>query len=313
MKILFVASNSEENDPLASLNLIREVTELQARYLKLGNVDFAFMPDLPLEGLPSTIREHRPDVLHIAAHGNDKNLSFSNSSGKAVAVDADVLRAILQNQSLKLVYLNSCDSHGIAESLVASKTARVAIGTSATISNHAARTAAVTFYENILAGRSVYDAFEQCDSMLKALNGGAVRAKVFAVPGLNLNEEILRPTAQLVAQFIPRGTPKRSRDGFYSLMLGVRGCPIGTAQVTFVSDNVTVTQRASPIAGAFWATEHIWLADEEHRVLALGLKDTQGSFLVSGTICEAIERYFVGQGLAIPHNGGRHTILLIVV
>jgi len=299
MKVLFVASNSQENDPLASLNLIKEMTELQKRFLSMGYTDFAFLPDLSLEDLPNAVRDRRPDVLHLAAHGNNQFLSFTNTTGRAFRIDADMLRALLQNQPPKLVYLNSCDSHAIAEALVATGAARVAIGTSATISNQAARAAAVTFYENIMAGRSVKVAFEQCDQMLRAMNDGTVRAQVFAAPTVTLASEILRPVVRLVASF-KGANPRRSANGQYTLTLGVRGCPVGTTQVTFVSDNVAITARASPAAGQLWATQHLWVADADHRLLALGLKDPEGSFLVSGMLCEALESHYGSQDSAMP-------------
>lgn len=296
--MLFVASNAAENDPQASLNLISEVTELQRRFLTLSYTDCAFLPDLDLEDLPGAVNDRKPDVLHIAAHGNDQHLTFSNSEGEMVQLDVDRLRRVLRNNPPKLVYLNSCDSHAIAEALVAAGAAKMAIGISATISNRRARTAAIAFYESILAGQSVGEAFEQCDGILDVTGAGGVRAKVFPSSPDMLNEETLRPAAKLVAHF--KGKPRCSANKQYTLVLGVRGCPAGTKQVTFAADNAVITARKAPIAGQLWATEHEWLADADHPLLALGLREVNDHFLVSGSLCKAIEHHYASERIAVP-------------
>ena len=80
-------------------------------------------------------------------------------------------------------------------------------------------------------------AIEQCDSNFRAMNDGTVRAQVVAAPTVTLASEILRPVDRLVAR-LTRVNPQRTANGRIQFDLGRSRLPVGTTQVTVVSDNV---------------------------------------------------------------------------
>jgi len=94
----------------------------------------------------------RISMLHYSGHSEASGLLL-RESGQDKLLQADKLRTFLQAQNnLKLVFLNSCYSEGIAEKL-AEAGVPVVIGTDSGIQDVAARRIAAKFYE-ILGGGS---------------------------------------------------------------------------------------------------------------------------------------------------------------
>jgi hypothetical protein len=104
------------------------------------------------------LHQHRPDILHIAAHSADKKLYLANYENETVQLDADMLLTFLSDVSPpRLIYLNACNSQEIAKDLI--RVVPMAIGSTAPISVKAGRATAVSFYERVLDGSSVGKAF----------------------------------------------------------------------------------------------------------------------------------------------------------
>jgi hypothetical protein len=105
------------------------------------------LPALKLEEIVGQLRSRRPDVLHLAAHGTSRAFFLSSDRGKTVALGATKLLTFLPlDNPPRIVYLNSCDSHEMAQALVESGRVKTAIGSTAPIANDTARNGAVTFY-----------------------------------------------------------------------------------------------------------------------------------------------------------------------
>jgi len=150
MKILYIAANPYDQK---ELDIGPEVTEIQRRVWGATSVDFVVMPGLKFEDLASTLNQHRPDILHIAAHAGNKNLYLANQENASVYIDAEMLLTFLSDISPpRLVYLDACNSQGIAEELT--RVVPMAIGSTAPISVKATRATAVSFYERVLDGSS---------------------------------------------------------------------------------------------------------------------------------------------------------------
>jgi hypothetical protein len=68
MRVLYLASNSADAE---SLQLEREIMALQSRANQVSAAAprFVFLPSISVEEIAREIARHRPDVLHIAAHG----------------------------------------------------------------------------------------------------------------------------------------------------------------------------------------------------------------------------------------------------
>ena len=113
MKVLYIAGTPEKRDSLLE---IAEVTEL-ALLLREPH-EFVPLPDTPVNLLRGMINRFRPDVLHLAAHGESSAIQLRDFDGSAKPVTADTLqRYLVQEEPVALVYLNACNSAELAKSL----------------------------------------------------------------------------------------------------------------------------------------------------------------------------------------------------
>jgi hypothetical protein len=312
MKVLYVASNP---DHATDLTAAREITELQRRFVSGGDgVSFVFLPELRVEDLPLQLINIAPDILHVAAHGNAKVLSLSNQTGETVELSADMLSVFLRERPPRLVYLNACNSSHIAREIVRNGSIPMAIGSTAPITNHAACSSAVAFYERILAGFPVDRAFGVCDQMLKALSGSTATVELFVMPGTNSATEILHRVPVIVAEF-KGGKPRLTADNFYTCRLGVAGCPPATTQVIFFTDDesfindvdtyendLSLVVRGVPVTGMLWAPkDSFWQAMGDHRLFAACTIAGGGCYSTSSTLADALEnRYRLSPLASIP-------------
>jgi CHAT domain len=302
MKVLFVASNP---DTSGSLNLQVEITALQAAFMSesVEPISFAFLPSLEVERLPEVVRNFKPDILHISAHASAKALSLANQYGSEVVLTAKTLATFLPMESPpRLVYLNACNSKEIAKSLA--EVVPMAIGTTDTISNHAARSSAVSFYQLLLKGSSVQSAFAVCQQMIEGLTASEVSAEIYHRADIEPAKEIMHSRPVLVADFRD-GKPKSSK-GAYWFQLGLMNCPPGTTQIVFTSDDgsliwpmmslqdsLCLVVRPLAPAQVVWSShQHYWTADHDHRLFAVGIKIEGRPYNVSATLCEAVENWY---------------------
>jgi hypothetical protein len=312
MKVLFIGSNAPDEETLA---LQREITELQRRFVDVAGepVSFQFYPNLAAEDLPSMLARHKPDVLHISAHGDTEQLSLATASGKTVRLDAQALKVFLQTGSEpKVVYLNACDSHQIAERLAG--VVPIAIGTTAPITNGAARNGAVAFYERILAGHPVGTAFEVSRAMIELLQNKEVSAVLYSRPDIDIADTYLHRAPRLVADFL-RSDPQ-AKKGWYRVRFGVHGCPTNVTQIVFFSDDPTLIDesyddqvgdlcllaRGMPRQGVLWvAKDEYWEVKTDHRLFAMGVLGDGTSFTCAGRLTTAIEtRFLLSSQRAVP-------------
>ena len=167
MRILLVGSKVDKE---VDLNITKEITELQRRFGSASPepVDFQVRRDIKVESLPHELQQIRPDILHIVSHSDQTGLSLSDETNAEVKVTARTLRVFLPPEHPpQVVYLNSCDSHEIAEELVNISPTTVAIGSTAPITNRLGRSSAVAFYERVLAGFSLRVAFDTAREILQ--------------------------------------------------------------------------------------------------------------------------------------------------
>lgn len=308
MKVLYVGSKPTGD---ADLNLTREITELQRRFgaASAEPVIFNILPDIKVETLPGELGKFRPDILHIASHSDKEELSLSDEAGNQVKVTAKMLSVFLPPmRPPRIVYLNSCNSEQIARELAEDKATAMAIGSTAPISNRAARASAVAFYECLLAGLSIGRAYATAKGMLEALSRSTASMKIFPEDSQEMETEIMNPLPTLVAD-ISTSTP--NRYGEYGFRFGLHGCPASTTQVSFFTDDESFIQsedsfendlsliiRTGPVNGMLWADEDTWRAMGDHKLFAAGVKAGGGCFIVEGTLCAAIEQRYQLAGIA---------------
>jgi CHAT domain len=312
MKILYIAANPDDQE---DVDLGPEVTEIQRRVLLTPAVEFVVMPGLKFEDLPSVLHQQRPDILHIAAHGEKKNLFLASKDGGSVEVDAKMLLSFLNDISPpRLVYLNACNSGAIAKGLISS--VPIAIGSTATIEVQAARAAAVSFYERILEGSPVARAFQVCKEMMRGVSQKGADIEIFHNEDVDPSKEVLHVGPRFIAEFT-REEPRRDKEDCYEIRFGVVGCPPGTKQVVFFTDDpesITGSRtlendlcsvvRDPPRGGLLWMEKkEAWDIDGDFRLYAVGAFGEGRAFTLSSMVGDALaERYSLPHGTTAPEH-----------
>ncbi|MBV8649528.1 hypothetical protein [Paludibacterium sp.] len=300
MRGLYIGSRALSEQGLL---LEKEVTALQRRFTQsVGEpVEFVFLPAVLAEDLPIEIIKHEPEILHISTHGDKDGLSFSNSGNNEVKISHDTLNAIFHNENPpRLVYINACDSDLIAEKL----TGRVsmAVGTTAPISNRAALTGAISFYDRLIRGFSVKDAFEASSAIIEALDNKCTKSHLAFNGTVQPEFEILHYVPRLIAKFHGKFGNEQSK---FSIELGVHGCPKNTHQMVFYTDDDTFVDddkefeetmvsiyRGYPRRGVIWS-EETWAGIEGNfKCFASGVSPGGQAFVVAGELCNALELYY---------------------
>lgn len=295
MKVLFVASNPEDS---ASLNLESEITELQRRFIEAEGepVKFIFQPRICLEDLPRLLIYHKPDVLHLSAHGNEQDLVMTRGDGTKVKLEATALLTFMRGARPKVVLLNACNSQSMAEELAAE--VDVAIGSTAAITNLAARAAAVAFYERMLKGLPLEDAFDVARSLAVTLQDKTVDLRLFAKPGIDCKTVTLHRVPRLIAHFEP--FKPRARQQAFEVYFGVAGIPSTTTQLLIFTDDrdyaanddyleqlCSLTHRP-PTRGIVWSDD-LWPIEGDMRMFATGVTSDGTTFSVASTVTDALE------------------------
>jgi hypothetical protein len=325
MKILFVASNPKDEGPLS---LASEITELQRRFIETAGepVSFSFLPDLHVERFIAELARHKPDVLHISAHGAGEALALRNELGQNVYLTAEALAAFLPHDLLpRLVYLNACDSKEIADKLSRHPTIAVdmVIGATAPISNLAAQAGALSFYERILSGSSVGLAYEASKHIVGLLSDQQASMQLCARKGIDPSKQILHQIPRIIADFVD-GVPICNAKGEYAIRFAVIGCPATTIQIVFFTDDKSFIKKDKnngratvsleyrlchvvqevPIRGTVWMPEtEPWEVSGDFRIFAACVKGDGSAFILATRLCDAIEmRYRLGPDGAIPND-----------
>lgn len=314
MKVLYVACNPDSAETLTIGSEIRELEQV-FRNAQGEPVRFVAYPEMPVEELPIEIAAHRPDVLHISAHGRDgKALVLANANGKEISLDERMLKAFLNFESPpRLIYLNACDSDAIAKALT--KIIPMAIGTTAPISNRTARAAARLFYSRLLDGCSVRTAFSASESTIAALQEKGATSRLYTMPGIKPEEERLHHVPRIIARF--KEEPTNEQKSFL-IETAIFGCPVHVSQVVIFNDGTAPAKESQgseeehtsdprnpyrlaqslcrvlqgrPVRGTLWCEEAEYVLGD-HQLFACGVTGGKEIFAVSSTICDALEYFY---------------------
>lgn len=305
MKVLYVASNP---DPRAALNLEHEVTELQRAFLAASGdlAELIFLPSLPFEDLAGHISRHKPDIVHISAHGSNGVLALATGDGRQfVELTGDMLCSFLDVEPApKIVYLNACNSATVAKQVL--RRVPAAIGISTPITNLAATKAAVAFYSRLLEGRSIKQAFQGCEMVMRGIDNSPGMARCFFRSYMRPEDTFLHTPTRIVARFW-KDNVRFAADRHCSFELGLVGARRNTTQVVFFTDDESfITRRdrleeslctvtlARPVKGEIW-TEERWRAVGDFKLFACGVTADGGHYSVSSTLCSALQFHYLAK------------------
>ncbi|MBM4423784.1 MAG: CHAT domain-containing protein [Chloroflexi bacterium] len=171
LRILMVISRATSDaNKYAPLDLATERKRIEEAWTNVPNVEVDFLPRATLTALRPKLLQRDYHVLHFMGHGDfDLNegkgvLLFEDDSGDAHPINGrDLADQLIGKQSLRLVFLNACESArmsdapghdpfaGTAAALVMSGIPAV-IAMQYPISDRAAITFASAFYTNLAGG-----------------------------------------------------------------------------------------------------------------------------------------------------------------
>lgn len=167
--ILYLAAQPGNLPPLRSYEEMREVEEL----LQLGRdrerYRLEHRPAVRLRDVGQALGDYWPQIVHFAGHGKaDGSLAFENNYGNAAFIDPAGLADLLGGfaVSVQCVIVNACHSLVLAEA-VAEKIDYV-VGMRSEILDTASIQFSVGFYQGLFAGKTVPDAFQQGQAMVRA-------------------------------------------------------------------------------------------------------------------------------------------------
>ena len=181
MRIMYVAGNPAVR---RSLLVEREITDLQKVLLSgsgAREIVLLSFPHLQFSDLVGTIADVRPDVLHLAAHGDGRSLVLEGGHGE-VELDSHTLTQILSVHRPALIVLNACTSSSMAALLADSGAADHVIGVDAPIGNGNAIIMATTLYSMLARGATIEAAFAAADANLQMGSGQEVGARLYSAP-----------------------------------------------------------------------------------------------------------------------------------
>lgn len=113
-----------------------------------------------LRDLRRALLEHEPNIVHFCGHGEENGIMVEDENGKALLIEPNALARLFElfKHQIECVLLNACYSQFQAEAI--NKHISYVIGMSATIQDKAAIEFAVGFYDALVAGKPIEDAFQ---------------------------------------------------------------------------------------------------------------------------------------------------------
>ncbi len=204
-----------------------------------------------------------------------------------------LLRALLSAHPPKVLYLSACTVTHVAKELASDIT--FTIGTTADITNLAARKSAVTFYRCLLRGQSVRAAFKAASAVAAAIDKRVI-LDIHSKAGADERIVMFR-APQLLARFVDHEFT--SRNAAFDFELGLAGASINTRQIlictdddSFPADETVDLIQTNAINGEVWL-ERAWTDIEgDFRLYALGCTASGRCYSVAGTLIEAVTNFY---------------------
>ncbi len=156
LRILFLASNPQTISPLDLAEELRALeNELRGTRFR-DNIILTMGHAIRPDDLVRLLRRNRPRVVHFSGHGSREGIVLRTDVGHLTA-PGNVLSRLFRGRDIKLVVLNSCFSD--AQAVALKDVVNAVVGTTAAVSDEAARRFTTAFYRTLGNGHNVRDAF----------------------------------------------------------------------------------------------------------------------------------------------------------
>jgi hypothetical protein len=171
--ILFLAADPSAVKPAEHLRLDEEVRAIEAEIrasMNRDQLDLRSAWAVRASDLSRELQFRAPEIVHFGCHGDFEELELEGAASKPHAVTHDAVARLFRTfKDVRLVFLNVCNSAGLAKELVAHVDS--AIGMDGSITDDSAILFAGAVYRALASGRSVKEAFELGKAEL-TLHGG---------------------------------------------------------------------------------------------------------------------------------------------
>ncbi|WP_345777575.1 CHAT domain-containing protein [Dyella sp. LX-1] len=165
--VLFLASNPIDQQQLRLDEEARSIGQMIRGSKHRDVVKLETRWALQSSDLLQALNECQPTIVHFSGHGSDQDeIIFQSPSGQAKSVSKEAIVQVMKTvaENIRLVFFNTCYSHGQAEAVV--EHIEAAIGMNTSIGDEAARVFSSNFYSAIGFGLSVRKAFDQARAAL---------------------------------------------------------------------------------------------------------------------------------------------------
>lgn len=158
--ILILAANPADT---TRLRLDEEVREIEDGLLRARRrEEFIIAPKwaVRVRDLRQAMLNTNPQIVHFSGHGTEEGLAFADASGQAQLVSTKALSGLFElfKDRVKCVVLNAC--YSAAQATEISRHIDYVVGMKKEIGDRASIEFAVGFYDALLAGRSIEDAYK---------------------------------------------------------------------------------------------------------------------------------------------------------
>jgi Effector-associated domain 1/TIR domain/CHAT domain len=199
--ILFLAANPKGTDPLRLDQELRDIGEGLQRAQKRDQFNLEQRSAVRPRDIQRAMLDLEPQIIHFSGHGvGEVGLVFEDEIGNAKLVDGNALADLFElfADQLNCVLLNACYSEVQAKAIA--QHIPYVIGMNKAISDQAATTFAVGFYDALGAGRNVEFAFKlgcaaiRLEGIAEHLTPVLIKKPVAVGNGVQVN-----PTSQPIA------------------------------------------------------------------------------------------------------------------
>lgn len=167
--IIFLAFANDEAKYLRHLSAeaqrLRQSLSMAKQH---GLCDFEERFNISVRDIFQAVKMSEISIFHYAGHADDQTMSLSQPNSENIWIDTSYLNDFLaRNKAIKVIFLNACSSRVQAEDLIA-KGIPIVIGTSIQISDRIATNLAASFYESLISGRSIGEAWKDATDEILA-------------------------------------------------------------------------------------------------------------------------------------------------
>ncbi|MGX7744675.1 CHAT domain-containing protein [Rhodopseudomonas parapalustris] len=167
VRILFVYCTPADVDSLrvhGEYKILTDLTKSKERSFKLL---LAPLPAATATDFRRALLDGKYDIIHFAGHSDSENLIFEDESGNSTPVPLKAIAEVIENQgSAKAVILNACGSVVSLTDTISP----ITIGMDDSIDDGAAIEFSRGFYDGLVRGRSIGDAYREGVSAVKMAN-----------------------------------------------------------------------------------------------------------------------------------------------